>query len=214
MDKHAVAVLLSFLLYLLYVVLPLLPTILIYKFFPEEKVTAVGVFSNFRFNATGAFAAYVVTVFLGYFLVNKIHKQICQISNPTWTVKAQVDLRDPQGNVLNRPNLLETLNVFIDPELKTTRGNKIILKLPGDKSTWATTMIKFEIPRFGWSTIDLSEASKTADIDEYDLVLTLNQPVRIQAEEEYLKTYAAGSGFLKPIAGGGPPPKSTPNPVE
>lgn len=211
MDKHSSAVLFSLALYLLYVLIPLIPTILIYKFFPDEKVTASGVFSNFKFNAAGAFAAYVVTVFLGFFLVNKIHQQICQISNPTWTVKAVVDLTDPAGNQLNRPNLMETLNVLIDPELKTTRGNKVILKLPGDKTSWATTMIKFEIPRFGWTTIDLSEVAKTADIDEYDLVMTLDKPICIKAEEEYLRNYNAIGVSLQPMQSSGPPPRALPD---
>jgi len=210
MDKNTAAVLFAFLLYLLFVLLPLVPTVLIYKFFPEEKVTATGVFSNFRFNATGAFAAYVVTVFLGYFLVTKIHKQICQISNPSWTIKAEVNLKDPHGNEINRPHLLETLNVLIDPELKTTKGNKVILKLPGDRSTWATTMIKFEIPGFGFSTIDLGDASKTATIDEYDLVMNLDKPVYIKAEIEHLKTYETGGGYLQSTAAG-PAPRATAN---
>jgi len=73
------AVVYSFLLYMLYVLLPLVPAILIFKLFPETKVTVSGPLQNLTINATGAFAAYVVTVALGFFLVRNVEAQI------TWT---------------------------------------------------------------------------------------------------------------------------------
>lgn len=66
----------SFLLYVLYVVLPLVPAILIFRLFPETKVTVSGPLQNLTVNATGAFAAYVVTVALGFFLVKNVEAQI------------------------------------------------------------------------------------------------------------------------------------------
>jgi hypothetical protein len=70
------AVAYSFLLYVLYVLLPLIPAILIFRLFPETKVTVSGPLQNLTVNATGAFAAYVVTVALGFFLVNNVEAQI------------------------------------------------------------------------------------------------------------------------------------------
>ena len=70
------AVLYSFVLYVLYVLLPLVPAILIFKFFPDAKVTVSGPLQNLTVNATGAFAAYVVTVALGFFLVRDVESQI------------------------------------------------------------------------------------------------------------------------------------------
>ena len=70
------AVFFSFCLYILYVLLPLLPAILIFKNFPDTRVTISGPLQNLTVNATGAFAAYVVTVGLGFFLVNYVEHQI------------------------------------------------------------------------------------------------------------------------------------------
>lgn len=70
------AVTYSFLLYVLYVLLPLIPAILIFKLFPESKVTVSGPLQNLTINATGAFAGYVVTVALGFFLVKNVQAQI------------------------------------------------------------------------------------------------------------------------------------------
>jgi hypothetical protein len=70
------AVIYSFCLYVLYVLLPLIPAVLIFRLFPEAKVTVSGPLQNFTINATGAFAAYIVTVALGFFLVRNAEVQI------------------------------------------------------------------------------------------------------------------------------------------
>jgi hypothetical protein len=70
------AVTYSFVLYAVYVCLPLVPAILIFRLFPDSKVSVSGPLQNFTVNATGAFAAYVVTVALGFFLVKYIEVQI------------------------------------------------------------------------------------------------------------------------------------------
>jgi hypothetical protein len=69
-------VLYSFGLYILYVLLPLVPAVLIFRLFPDSKVTVSGPLQNLTLNATGAFAAYVVTVALGFFLVKNVVTQI------------------------------------------------------------------------------------------------------------------------------------------
>jgi len=66
----------SFVLYLLYVLLPLIPAVLIFWLFPEGTVAVEGPLQNLTVKATGAFAAYVVTVVLGFFLVQYVETQI------------------------------------------------------------------------------------------------------------------------------------------
>jgi hypothetical protein len=70
------AVTYSFLLYTLFVLLPLIPAVLIFKLFPRVSVSVSGPFSNWTINATGAFAAYLVTATLGFLLVRNIEAQI------------------------------------------------------------------------------------------------------------------------------------------
>lgn len=70
------AVIYSFCPYVLYVLLPLIPALLIFKLFPDTKVTVAGPLQNLTINATGAFAAYVVTVALGFFIVQDVVTQI------------------------------------------------------------------------------------------------------------------------------------------
>jgi hypothetical protein len=76
--SHDPTVAYSFLLYAFYVCLPLVPAILIFWLFPDSKVAVSGPLQNFTVNATGAFAAYVVTVLLGFFLVKYIETIITE----------------------------------------------------------------------------------------------------------------------------------------
>lgn len=79
------AVTYSFGLYVLYVLLPLIPAILIFKLFPDTKVALSGPLQHFTLNTTGAFAAYVVTAALGFFLVKDVEQQI------VWTTHYAVE---------------------------------------------------------------------------------------------------------------------------
>jgi hypothetical protein len=149
--------------------------------FPDTKVSATGILANLNFKTTGAFAAYVVTVFLGFFIIQKTHHQIAQISNPVWTLKTKVDILNPDGSPYQNKQLIETLTVSIDPELQQINGNKVILSLPGSQKSWETTQLRFDIPNFGYAVLDLGEASENADINDYELLIKLNESVRIIA---------------------------------
>lgn len=90
------AVVYSFCLYLLYVLLPLIPAILIFRLFPETKVAVSGPLQNLTVKTTGAFAAYVVTTLLGFFLVRQVQAQI--VSSRHYPVEGViVDLPTNQG---------------------------------------------------------------------------------------------------------------------
>jgi hypothetical protein len=206
MDKQVLAVVLSFALYALYVLLPMVPAMVLYRMFPDTKVSASGVLANLNFKTTGAFAAYVVTVTLGFFLVQNTHHQITQMSNPVWTLKAEVDLLNQDGTQFTNGLLIETLKVSIDPELQRINGNKVILSLPGLKRTWEKTQLTFYIPNFGHYILDLSEASENAYIDEYDLLIKLNDPVIIKAAPQLFNEYSDNefTESLVPSSIGGP----------
>ena len=194
MDKQVIAVVLSLLLYVFYVLLPMIPSIVIYRIFPDTKVSASGVLANLNFKTTGAFAAYVVTVFLGFFLVKNTHELIAQIGNPVWTLKTSVELLNVDRSQYKDSNLLETLVVSVDPKLQRINGNKVVLSLPGNKKSWETTQLKFEIPNFGYKILDVSEISDKSKVNSYELILTLDEAVSIVADDQITSTYSGGDG--------------------
>jgi hypothetical protein len=102
MDVNVIAVLLSFGLYLLYVLLPLIPAILIYRLFPDTKVAVSGPLAGLTMKASGAFAAYVIIVALGVFLKDT-HTIIAGMAQPG-TIRAQVSCTIGRGRK-SRTNL-------------------------------------------------------------------------------------------------------------
>jgi len=94
-------ILFGLLLYLIYVLVPLIPAILIYKIFPETKVGTEGLLGQLKINATGAFAAYLVVIVVGYFIIQNIQKLInaSSVDNTAWFVKSNVVLLEKQGDV-------------------------------------------------------------------------------------------------------------------
>ncbi len=191
MDKQVMSVILSLTLYVLYVLLPMIPSIVIYRMFPDTKVSATGILANLNFKTTGAFAAYVVTVFLGFFLVQNTHHLIAQISSPVWTLKTKVALLNHDGSTYSNKYLLETLVVSIEPKLQQVSGDEVILSLPGSKKSWETTRLKFDIPHFGYNTVTISDVAEKAKIDDYELFLKLTNPISITADEQVTRDYPA-----------------------
>lgn len=91
MEKDIIAVILSFVLYVLYVLLPVIPAALIYRWFPDTKVNIAGPLGNLNMKSSGAFAAYIITVLLGFFLIQNTHQQIRDIAQPAWRVIGYVN---------------------------------------------------------------------------------------------------------------------------
>jgi hypothetical protein len=86
-------------LYLIYVLVPLIPAILIYKIFPETKVGTEGLLGQLKINATGAFAAYLIVIVVGYFIIQNIQRLInaSSVDNSAWFVKSRVVLTEKNG---------------------------------------------------------------------------------------------------------------------
>jgi hypothetical protein len=181
MDSNIAAVLLSCLLYSLYVLLPMVPAIVIYRFFPDTKVAVSGPLANLTMKSTGAFAAYVVVVILGFFLVKNTHTIISGMVHPMWTIKAQVELHDTSGQKIDDQDLLKFVDVFLKPDLRTREGNFIRLQVPSAGVGKPEYLINFKVPQFGERTIDTSEL-KAEDIseDRFNRVLKILKPISIQ----------------------------------
>lgn len=61
----------------LFLLLPLVPSILVYKISPKDKISTKGRLFGFTINATGAFASYLICcLFLFYFVIKDFNAQI------------------------------------------------------------------------------------------------------------------------------------------
>ena len=208
MDTNVAAVLLSFGLYVLYVLLPVVPAVLIYRMFPDTKVAVSGPLAKLTMRSTGAFAAYVIVVVLGFFLVENTHDIIAGVAQPTWTIKARVELQDEQGQAVDGARLLPFLEVYLKPDLTTKEGSYIKLQVPGTGGELPEYLVNLKIPKFGEQTLDTSEL-RGAEIerDEFKRVLRIRKPIVIRKSPLAAASYG-GERYLPPA-----PPAAAPPPA-
>jgi hypothetical protein len=175
MDESLFAVLLSIAMYILYVLLPLVPSVLIYRIFPDTKVSLTGPLAHLTLRASGAFAAYVVVVILCYFPVQRTEELIAGLAYPTWTVTGSVVLLDTANHPIpNQENMLKGLRAITKPELVETSGNQVILSIPG--ITDPKRSITIILPGFGQKTINMNQLDgEKIKQDEYHKRLDIGQ---------------------------------------
>jgi hypothetical protein len=209
MDREVVAVLLSFALYGLYVLLPIIPATLIYRWFPNSAVTATGTLSNFKINSSGAFAAYIVTVLLGYFLISSTQEKIVQLESrvaPTWTLNGVIELRDQNGNTVTQTSLLRQVDVSVKPEIFTSANGNIHLKLPGTESgSWPQLLVSLNVLGFGSETINLTMLDHyEVKVDNTNKVISFLKPIVVKTINEPGQGYDVAQSYLNaPGAAGG-----------
>ena len=162
-DSSFIAVLLDFVLYAIFVLLPLVPAVIIYKKFPGADVSIEGtpeniggLFKGLTIKAKGAFAAYIVTVLLGFFLIQNAQQHIDDYKgyskvlaemqtkledlerNHKWKARSQVkfvDINNREITGSEQSDLLERLKVTIDPPMTNKNQRYVTVSLPALEET-------------------------------------------------------------------------------
>src|SRR5437868_5110492 len=94
--------------YVLWVVLPLIPSILIFLIFPTATITAQGPFAGLTVRATGAFAAYLVLFSaMAYPILQKVNENINSLQQRFWVVSGYIELLDAQGHAIRSRDYLK-----------------------------------------------------------------------------------------------------------
>ena len=151
-------ILLSFALYALYVLLPIIPAVIIYKLFPKTATDVSGPLGALTFKAGGAFAAYIVTVVLGSALVNSIDDRIAAMATPVWEVNARLEFRDNQGRVIADPQeIVKDVKVMVHPSLEELIYPEFSMRLPLVRPDLWPTLV-FQAPGFKPHPIHLKKA--------------------------------------------------------
>lgn len=206
MSGQAELLWMSLLFYTFLVLIPMIPAAFFHKFFPKDKISATGVLSNFQINTTGAFASYVIVVILAFSQI-KLIQQVLSVE-PVWTITAQVEAHDMAGKVvsLNSGWAKDKLIVSLRPDLQQRLGDQFQIKVPGDRSTWKTRLISFELPNFGQTAIKMSDLQSLATVDEATKTVEVASPIVVVQTEPYKPAEAAvlkPSTLLQPPASAG-----------
>lgn len=197
MSNEILFVLLSFGLFLLFVLIPIIPAALLYKWFPDTQVSAKGVLSKFKINSSGAFAAYLVTVLLGYFVVADIKQTVLDLamsSSPyVWIVEGNLQLQDKKGNKVEETALFDQLYFSFKPEFLLQKSGNLKLKIPGPPTGEIPEFfITVIVDGFGQKTISLDKLTDDdAEIDLDRHLITLKKPVIVKTPNVPGRVYRA-----------------------
>jgi len=163
--------------YLLAVLCPLIPAVLIYKLFPDTKVSVSGPLSGLTLRAGGAFAAYVITFLLPISIMLHFRDTVDSFVTPVWTVTGKLSLVDENGLPVTDPDLLNGVTIEYFPNLSEEKFGQIKLKVPVSNRQWPS--IHIGLPQLGsndlvWPFTDLKpEDNGSRSID-------LRKPVEIK----------------------------------
>lgn len=140
-------------LFVVWVALPLLPAVLIYRLFPKTLVTAKGPLAGLTINTGGAFAAYLIVFLVTIPMVNTIKAYIGGALRPFWVIHGEVKLVDG-GQPVSRQDLANLMELHTRPEVLSHSGEEFYLRIP--EEDYGFPKIIFDIPKWGSASIDLN----------------------------------------------------------
>jgi hypothetical protein len=129
----------SFTLYVLFVLLPLIPALVTFKLFPDTRVAVSGPLSQVTVRATGAFAAYVVVVLLGFVPVQQLARQI-DASRMYPFEGVVLDLKEDQFIQSDR---FYTREVVEKDAPQATHNFEFVVLLPHPTATGETILLNY-----------------------------------------------------------------------
>lgn len=129
-------------------ILPLVPAILLYWLFPNQSITATGVLANFKINAAGAFAGYLILFAAMMPFVNETKNYVGNLLHPYWTLSGRIKIVDKNGLEVHYPKLFQTIKIRTQPEMISFQDPVFLLTVPeGEKGELPSIIV--EIPDFG-----------------------------------------------------------------
>jgi HSP20 family molecular chaperone IbpA len=156
-------ILLTIVVLLIAVLLPLLPTVIIYKLFPAEQVVVSGPFKGLTVQAAGAFAAYLIT-FVGATPFAWVTMQQARTDMTlTWTVRGHLVPRDANGNAIQDiDDALKGIQVGMSPSNYQFTGGEFWVKVP-ESEDHRIPALTLSVPGFENTTVNYSDQTLTVN---------------------------------------------------
>ncbi len=191
MDNSCTPIIFGFVLYLLYVLVPLIPAVIIYKNFPDTQVGTKGVWGVLTINATGAFAAYLAVIAVGYFVIQNIQRNIdaSNFDNSAWFVKSEVVLLSKKDNQYVKcttetdENLKRKLEVKATPDYNQKDFSEVSFPMYYKDGY---SKISFSYP--GFETVVKTVSADSVKFDYQKRTIYLGKIELKEMEQKYLQT--------------------------
>lgn len=155
-----------------------MPSILIYRLFPDTQVAASGPLAGLTVRTSGAFAGYLIIFLLVLPLTQKLVGSTQALLTPVWTVTGTVVALGYDHKPDTRDWYHDNISIKLSRPPHEVAGNNIKLRIPFDKDNWPAVVLN--IPDFGGVSVKLiEEYGDSMDIDEYTKTATIHAPLTI-----------------------------------
>lgn len=164
--------------YFVWVLVPMIPSIVIYRLFPDTAVAVSGVLAGLTVRATGAFAAYLLLFLVAHPLINQIVGDLDP--EQVWTIQGDIKLEDQNGREIKNSGLVNKLSVELNPNEHDISENGFRLRVV--KRDNQLPYVTIRIPNWGGGNIDTTHIPAIAKIDDAEHIIQLSEPVVIQRD--------------------------------
>jgi hypothetical protein len=165
-----------------WVLLPLVPSVVIYLIFPKTKVTLSGPLQGLSVRSTGAFAAYLIVLLATFPLLNEQNHNISGLYRPTWTITGHVVVKDENGREVSYDRVGSSpLQVSLRPDIVTLTGERSFrVTVPEIDHRLPAILLTYR--GYGDQSIDPSNpgASANMSIDFATRNIEITSPILIQ----------------------------------
>jgi hypothetical protein len=190
MNPEVEEILLTIAVLLIAVLLPIIPTIVIYRLFPDSQVVVHGPFKGLTVKAAGAFGAYLIT-FVGatpfaWFTIRETRTIVA----PTWVIRGHLDPRDANGKSIKNINaVLKDVQVSMSPNSYQFSGSEFWVKVP--ESDHRLPALVVSVPGFFTTTLSYADATvavngeattKKIIRDDIFREIVVKEPIEIDAD--------------------------------
>lgn len=171
--------------YLVCLFAPLVPATLIFKLFPDSKLTLSGPLQGLSVKSGGAFAAYLITFLIALPMTSGISDLRNRLLTPVWEVEAEIMIMDSNTKELELNEFADEIVATFRPKSYNIGTNKIYLYVPVSAGTSDFPAVLLEIPGFGGETFDLDgDRNYEVDRDESQKKITVKDPIVIREQRQ------------------------------
>jgi hypothetical protein len=167
-----------------WVLLPLVPAILIFLLFPDNKLDASGPMAHLSVRASGASAAYLIILVVVAPITYKSWNSINDLKLPPfWTVVGSAEFEGKTATQVNADStLLPRVILETDPErLFNHKTVSMTVRIPEENDGKFPILI-FKIDEKWKGSVDLNKETeeKSVEIDNYNKIIKIMHPISIR----------------------------------
>ena len=161
-----------------WVLLPLIPAILLFKLLPNDKLTVNGPFNNFTVNASGGVGAYVLIFATITVFISDLKKILTPVPQQYWTLHGDVELIKTNGERVPMRVYSGKIKIATEPDTGQVNpaAGSLLVKLI--ENEFGLPAIHIKVDLFGERTLVIKKGAPDFTF-EGNNVIRIKQPLQI-----------------------------------